>query len=391
MGHVQLLTTCLILQMGLVACNQNTTTYTPSEKDSLSRRIDPAQYQTMLIVSNEQVTPLDEEYEHFNFQQFEASLLSEYLQPTNSIRAQVQQYRQKLGLKADEIIFFGKGDSNEEKPSIDIRQTEFLATANDLAINHLRSLKTQAMISEQGQYETSAEYAQRQAQANAQHQQRSSHAIVDLSRIEDALNLSGYVWVLKQADSDRFHEISYDADQEMIRLRTLITDTSEHGINHTAFEKFPQTLHALEIQAHLPIEQAKKQFDDLKSGTTLAFIMRMDQNKRLSLDRIALLSRNPNPVVIEPKELKFSDILVEVTKTRNEETGHDEYETFYSTHNEQVFKLKQAYPFQFGIKNYRLPHMRPRQSSTPVQPILSDELLSRHVPTSLQRGQSLCV
>lgn len=127
MGHVQLLTTCLILQMGLVACNQNTTTYTPSEKDSLSRRIDPAQHQTMLIVSNEQVTPLDEEYEHFNFQQFEASLLAEYLQPTNSIRAQVQQYRQKLGLKADEIIFFGKGDSNEEKPSIDIRQTEFLS------------------------------------------------------------------------------------------------------------------------------------------------------------------------------------------------------------------------------------------------------------------------
>ena len=102
----------------------------------------------------------------------------------------------------------------------------------------------------------------------------------------------------------------------------------------------------------MPIEQAKKQFDDLKSGTTLAFIMRMDQNKRLSLDRIALLSRNPNPVVIEPKELKFSDILVEVTKTRNEETGHDEYETFYSTHNEQVFKLKQPYPFHFLLSHF---------------------------------------
>lgn len=389
MGHVQLLTTCLILQMGLVACSQNTTTYPPSEKDSLSRRIEPQQQATRVIVNSDQIQPFADDDD---LDQVDTSRLSEYLSPTMgaSYKPNVQEYRKKLSLKADEVMFFGEYDQSGEHSSVDISRTEFLAKANDLAINHLRALKTPSAISERGEYETTAEYRQRQASALAQHQQNTARAFVDLTRIEDTLNLSGYVWVLKQADSDRFHEMRYDVDHEMLHLRTLSTKTTEDDIERSPFYDFPKTLYSLEIQAHLPRAQAQQQFEQLKDGITLAFILKMDQHKRLSLDRIALLNSYTAPVVIQPEVIKFTDILVEATKTRNEETGYDERAFFYTTQNERLLKLKQPYAFQFGIESYRPPQ---KIQDRPVQDVSYhniEELQSRAVEMWPKKGEWQC-
>lgn len=361
MAHAPILAACLMVPLCVTACSKNDNRiYIPAEADGLSERI-PIQSQPAVpvLVTAEQLQPLapSDDIDDGALDSFHQQLTDKEQQ------ADWQALRQQLKLKPDQMLWLGsqRRRLKEDFNLVDLRTADAYPYANQLMIHYFRRLKYPISIEAQGELETTTAYQQRLAAAKQKHQQLTEKLKVDLSHLELALNATHVPVCFNAEDQDAYNAIEYDADQEVLSLRSSVPYVTEKAVLAQAYSpNFDgQQVEVLKVQLHYPLEHAKTHLADLKRGTCLGYLLQLDAEHRLTLQELVLSATSskgtvPTPVLIrfQPQQLQYDLYEEQQQVTRREDGTRNYHPAPRQLLQSTPIPIPLRIDFRFGLANH---------------------------------------
>ena len=363
MKDVHPLFVCVLGSFLLIGCGNkqaSTESLHPDENAALSQRLEPSQ--RPILIEAKAFKPFLRSEQDIGS---DVSGFRKYIHQND--RAALLKLRTKLQLKPDQLLVIGQGQSSGTLILSDFLQNDLFASANDLVINHVRSLKTPTIGEGKGEFETTEQYQQRQQAEQAKLKKITANLHVDIGRLEDALNYLSAPIRFKVNTTSQGGFANYDADRQLVYLQSLSpTD---------GYMKHPPTLNlvfsASPENAELIINQLKNDFNE---RNRLGFVFRMQQGQLL-IDRLIVYQSDVDDsyyssvMTIDPVQLYLAESVVGRADDAQQPAV-------------LPFPLKQKLPFQFGFKHYHDPDL-----SKP-EPVLASRALTVDEVTQLSLGMT---
>jgi hypothetical protein len=349
---------CVLGSFLLIGCgnkNASTEVLRPDENAALSQRLEPTH--RPVLVEAKLIQPF------LNQQLAEADVsgFRDYLHAQEGNRSALQQFRDKLQLKANQILVLGVEKPGQQSLQ-EFLNNDLFASANDLVINHARFLKTPVEGQGKGEFETTEQYQQRLHAENAKHKKLTAQVNVDLGRLEDALNYLAAPIPINVLSPTAEDSAQYDVDRQVMHIQASSTTTADYysSVVSTLNLIFSASVKDAEIiLGNLRDERDKRNY--------LGFIFSVQQGQ-LRIDQVILYQHNNNDdrylrlATINPSQLYLSTrplIADESNQSRN---------------SKQPYPLQQKLPFQFGLKNYRDPEQQAPEPLLESRPPTEEEL-----------------
>ncbi|MBP8005894.1 MAG: hypothetical protein KAZ18_03240 [Acinetobacter sp.] len=359
MAQASIWVACLMVPLCVTACSKKDNhVYIPDEAEALSERVQTQSNPVPVLVTAEQLQPLapTDEVDDGALESFHQQLTNKEQQ------ADWQALRQQLKLKPDQILWLGsqRRRFNEDFNLADLRKADAYPYANQLMIHYFRRLKHPISIDAQGELETTAAYQQRLAAAQQKHQQLTGKLKVDLSHLELALNATHVPVCFNAEDQDAYNAIEYDADQEMLSLRSSVPYVTEKAVLAQAYNpNFDgQQVEVLKVQLHYPLEQAKTHLADLKRGTCLGYLLQLDAGQRLTVKQLILSAYSSDTAIPQPVVYRFQpqQFGYDLYQEQQEVTRRDDGTSDYHPKPRQLLRstdipIPQQIDYRFGLAN----------------------------------------
>lgn len=350
---------CVLGSFLLIGCgnkNASTEVLRPDENAALSQRLEPTH--RPVLVEAKLIQPF------LNQQQLSEADVSgfrDYLHAQEGNRSALQQFRDKLQLKANQILVLGVEKPGQQSLK-EFLNNDLFATANDLVINHARFLKTPVEGQSKGEFETTEQYQQRLQVENAKLKKLTAQVNVDLGRLEDALNYLAAPIPINVLSPTAEDSAQYDVDRQVMHIQTSSTTTADYysSVVSTLNLIFSASVKDAEIiLGNLRDERDKRNY--------LGFIFSVQQGQ-LRIDQVILYQHNNNDdrylrlATINPSQLYLSTRPLIADESNQ------------SLNSKQPYPLQQKLPFQFGLKNYRDPEQQAPEPILESRPPTEEEL-----------------
>ena len=333
---------CVLGSFLLIGCgnkNASTEVLRPDENAALSQRFEPT-HRPVLVEAK-----LIQPFLNQQLPEADVSGFRDYLHAQEGNRSALQQFRDKLQLKANQILVLGVEKPGQQSLQ-EFLNNDLFASANDLVINHARFLKTPVEGQSKGEFETTEQYQQRLNAENAKHKKLTAQVNVDLGRLEDALNYLAAPIPINVLSPTAEDSAQYDVDRQVMHIQASSTTTADYysSVVSTLNLIFSASVKDAEIiLGNLRDERDKRNY--------LGFIFSVQQGQ-LRIDQIILYQHNNNNdrylrlATINPSQLYLS------TRPLISDESNQ------SLNSKQPYPLQQKLPFQFGLKNYQDPEQQ---------------------------------
>lgn len=242
--------------------------------------------------------------------------------------------RKVLSLKPNQILVFGNHRSQPQFRLSEFAKNDLFATANDLIINRMRTLKTEHHL-RKDPFESTAQYQQRVEQRLQRLQELTSQMPIDLEQLGAALNILADTLTVHMAESiDGNEGFRYDAENQILYLTASSIRELSRGRGH-------YKVHQFSFATSVASDDARDIYDDLIStGQGKLGLVFNYNNQQLALDRIiySVSYRNayqfkPDVVTVKQFEIREGDLVA-------------------GTMQQHRIPLHQPFPFKFGLSSY---------------------------------------
>ncbi|MDR7016093.1 hypothetical protein [Acinetobacter sp. 3657] len=265
-----------------------------------------------------------------------------------------QSIRKVLSLKPNQILVFGTHQSKPQYLLSEFAGNSLFATANDLIINRMRTLKTEHHLSKDA-FESTAQYQQRVEQRLQRLQELTSQMPIDLEQLEAALNILAHPLMFSTSKSDDEKDgFYYDAENQTLYLTASYIREPSSRSKHNK-------VHQFSIVTSIASNEARDIYDAfISTGQGKLGLVFNYHNQQLSLDRIIYPASYSVVYQFKP----------DVVTVKQFETIDGELVA--GTMQQHRIPLHQAFPFKFGLSSYyskaKQPPTLPEANLEPSEP-----------------------